>query len=172
MPKRIKLTEPSIQTREEMERLVGQLCALTIQSDERRAEMDRRIMEIRAEYEAQLAVADQELQQLMALARDWAESHPEEFAGRKSIDMTHGTVGFRTGQPTLRTVSGWTWSRVLEGLGPLYIRVKQEPNKEAILADRDILGPVGLRQLGLRVDQPEAFFVEPKRETADLVAPC
>jgi phage host-nuclease inhibitor protein Gam len=164
MPKRVKLSGPSIQTREQMEACVGDICRLTIFMDQTKALMDQRLTEIRSEYEEQLAGADEKINQLMALARDWAESHQEAFGPRKSIDMMHGTVGFRTGQPTLKTATGWTWARVLEVLSPCYIRTKQEPAKENILADRDILGADGLRKFGLRVDQSESFFVEPTRD--------
>lgn len=173
MTKRVKLTGPSIQTREQMERLVGDICRLTIFVDQTRTIMDARIMDIREEYEQQLGDADQELTQLMALARDWAEAHPEEFSVRKSIEMTHGTVGFRTGQPALKTVAGWTWARVLELLSERYVRVRRDPDKEKLLADREAIGADGLRKLGLRVVQEESFFVEPKRESveAGAVAP-
>jgi phage host-nuclease inhibitor protein Gam len=164
MVKRIKRTGPAITTREEMEHLVGEICELTIFIDRTKTLMDQRLLEVRAEYEDQLAGADKDLQGMMALAQEWAEEHTADFGVKKSIEMVHGTVGFRTGQPTLRTIAGWTWKRVMEVLSPKYIRTKREPDKEKLLADRNSIGELGLRTIGLRVAQDESFFVEPKRE--------
>ena len=36
-------------------------------------------------------------------------------------------------------------------------------DRERILADREVLTPM-LREIGVQVDQDEAFFVEPKRD--------
>ena len=69
--------------------------------------------------------------------------------------------------PTLKTITGFTWDRVLEKIRVAYVefvRTKEEVNKQAILDQRDILGPDKLRQMGVRVVQEEPFFIEPKIE--------
>lgn len=167
MPRRVKVpVQPPPATREEMERLVGDICALVIFRDQTVALMNQRLMEIRAEYEVQLADAAKNLNQMLARAKAWADAHPEEFGPRKSIEMTHGTVGFRTGQPTLKPLKGWTWAKILPLLKECYIRTRREPDKEALLAARRDIGAAGFREVGLRIDQAETFFVEPKRDTA------
>ncbi|MCX7006423.1 MAG: host-nuclease inhibitor Gam family protein, partial [Kiritimatiellaeota bacterium] len=102
----------------------------------------------------------------MLLAQNWAENNPAEFGTRKSIDFVNGQVGFRTGQPKLTRLAGWTWDRILEAVGrvlPDYVRIKKEVDRERIIADREILTPL-LRDIGVEVEQDEAFFVDPKRE--------
>ncbi len=89
--------------------------------------------------------------------------HPEEFASRKSVVLVHGTVGFRTGQPALKTVAGVTWEKVLAALkrrAPEFVRVKEQPDKEALLE----LPPERLESFGLRVEQAERFFAEMNKE--------
>jgi phage host-nuclease inhibitor protein Gam len=170
MAKRIKQVGPAIKTREEMEGLVGRIAALTIERDELKAQMDGYILEVRERYDNQLGGIGKKLDELMALAQDWAEGNPEAFGAAKSIDMTHGTVGFRTGMPKLKTVAGYTWDLVKERILHLsapYTRTEVSVNKEQLLADRETLGESGLRRLGVKVVQDESFFVDPKREKVE-----
>lgn len=173
MAKRIKSNGPAITTRAQMERVVADICELTIFKDRQMAAMDKRLMEIREEYEGTLGKAQEELDAKMAMARDWAEANPGEFSGRKSIEMVHGTVGWRTGTPKLKLLTGWTWNRVLEFLviNKLvdFIRSKQEVDKEVILANRDCIKEETLRQIGVKVVQEESFYVDPKRDSAETV---
>ncbi len=149
-----------------MESLLADIAAL--KNDQRllAARMDGRIQRIRDIYEPQLAARSQILTQLTDLARRWGEAHPEEFGGARSIDMGHGVVGWRLAPPALKTVDGWSWDLVknkLKSLGATaYIRAHEEVNKQSLLADRDRLGPEKLREMGLRVEREDAFFVEPK----------
>lgn len=167
MSKRIKLKAPTIQTREEMEALVGDIARLKSFQQKTTAIMDQRITEVRAEYEQQLSDAERDLAPMVESVRAWAEANPEAFGKLKSLDLLHGVIGWRVGQPTLKTLSGWTWDRVLEKLKSAatyagFVRVKEEVDKASILAQRENLLPEDLRRMGVRISQEEAFFIEPK----------
>jgi phage host-nuclease inhibitor protein Gam len=173
---RLKLTTaqtPVIQTRAEMESLVREVAELTLTRNKQQTELDLAITCLRNGYDKIFGAIDEQLAEKTAAARAWADANPAEFKGLKSLELTHGTVGFRTGQPTLKTLRGWTWKRVLEVLLLLpklpaeYIRRSPEVNKEAILADRKRLTDEGLRALGLEVIQTESFFIDPKIETPE-----
>ena len=95
--------------------------------------------------------------------------------------MAHGTIGFRTGTPKLKTLKGFTWASALElvkRILPGYIR-EGEPTiaKDKLLADREadeVFINVGdgdtvsmaeaMKGCGLQVVQEETFYVEPKSE--------
>lgn len=165
--KRIKSKAPTITTREEMEALVGDIARLKTFQQQTTAAMDQRITEVRAEYEQQLGDAERDLAPMVESVRLWAEANPEAFGKHKSLDLLHGVIGWRVGMPTLKTLSGWTWDRVLERLKSLttysgFVRTKEEVDKASILAQRETLLPEDLRQMGVRVVQDESFFVEPK----------
>ncbi len=171
---RIKSTQPVLRTREAMESLIGEIAALKNQQRLLTAAMDEQIQAVRGQYEAQLAAQNEALDQKMALARGWSEANPHEFGASRSIETVHGVVGWRTGQPALKTLPGWTFDRVLQTLKSMgalgYIRVKEEVHKQNLLSDRDALGAEKLREIGLRVVQEETFFVEPKlTEVPELV---
>jgi len=165
--KRIKSKSPVIKTREEIEAIVGDIARLKTYQQQTTALMDQRITEVRGEYEQQLGDAEAELGPMVESVRAWAEANPDAFGKHKSLDLLHGVIGWRIGNPTLKTLSGWTWDRVLERLKSLrtyagFVRTKEEVDKASILAQRETLLPEDLRQMGVRVVQEEAFFVEPK----------
>ena len=165
--KRIRKVLPDIRSREEMERLVGEIAALKNQQTQAQAEIDARILRIREEREVELSALAEQLDEKTEMSLRWAAANSAEFGARKSIVMTHGTVGFRTGNPKLKPVTKFTWAKVLETIqrsatfARSYIRTKPEVDREKLLADRDDLGVDGLKLLGLKVVQEESFFVEP-----------
>lgn len=167
MAKKKVIVAEKIETREQMERLVGEICILTIKNDEEHTHMDRDLTVVRERYEPRLLDLQEKLENLMASAQDWAINHPEEFATKKSVAMVHGTVGFRTGNWKLKPLSGWTWDKVLKAVTaylPKYIRTKIEVDREQLIADRETLTPAGFKKIGLTALQDETFYVEPNRE--------
>ncbi len=135
------------------------------------AKMDGELTRIREKYQDQLAKLMTEKEEAFSKLEAYAVNNRDDFEKRKSIEMAHGTIGFRTGTPTLKTLTGFTWASVtklIEKLQPEYIRTKKEPNKEAILANREKLTEEGvLKDLGIYTHQKETFFVEPKTELVE-----
>lgn len=161
--KRIKSTAPTINTRDKAEAELGQIRDLTITRMTLAAERDAEVSAIDDKYAHQLAHLDTQLKERTELLKGWAEAHPSEFTG-KSITWSHGTLGWRIGNPTLKTITGWTWDRVLEKLHLRrreWIRSKEEVAKDVVLSERDQFPDTFLRELGMRVTQDEAFFVAP-----------
>lgn len=89
----------------------------------------------------------------------------------KSIDLMHGTIGFRTNPPKLEKKKGFTWDAITELLlksFPALVRTRQEPDKEAIIAMRDEIAFEKVKEkCYLNVVQDESFFVKTKEE--DLI---
>ena len=81
------------------------------------------------------------------------------------MDFTHARIGFRIGQPKVKLlIRGW--DKVLEKMKavmPTYVRTVEEPAKDKLIADREVLGEK-LKAVGLSVVQDETFFIEPKVE--------
>lgn len=82
--------------------------------------------------------------------------------------MAHGTIGFRTGTPKLKTLKGFTWASALNLVKeflPDFIRKTEEVAKDRLLADRDVDGMnEKMAKCGIVVAQDETFYVEPKQE--------
>jgi phage host-nuclease inhibitor protein Gam len=167
MNKRIKLNGPALRSRTELEVTLQEIRDLTIARNKVALDRETAIAEIDARVGPFLQDMTTQLTQKTEVVRAWAEANPSEFNGLKSLDTTHAVIGWRTGQPTLKTLAGWTWDRVLKKLSmfaPAAVRVKEEVNKQQLIAARETLGDELLRDLGVRVVQDESFFVEPKLE--------
>lgn len=169
--KRVKMNAgPIIKTREEMEEVVRTINELTQIRDSLTVEMDAELTEVREQYAGKMFSAQTNLDKIMGFAKEWAEANKESFGDRKSIEMAHGVVGFRTGTPKLKPLAGMTWEKIkarLLNFGKGYTRTTVEVDKEAILADREALKAEGLQALGVKVAQDESFYVEPKRESIE-----
>ena len=80
----------------------------------------------------------------------------------KSKQLNAGTLGFRLGQPSLKTMAKLTWEKVLEILQvnkmKKFIRVKTEVDKQALLASD--LDDESLKGFGVRRVQEERFFYD------------
>lgn len=96
------------------------------------------------------------------------ENREELFTKRRSIETTHGTIGFRIGMPKLKPKKTFTWAAVLNLLkefGKDYIRTVEEPARDKLLADRDTEEcQQVMEKCGIYVAQDETFYVEPKRK--------
>ena len=169
MTNRIKITQPL--TRNRAEELLGEIAVLTLERNERKIEMDRRLTAVREEFEAPLSSLGKQIEEKTTLLEAWAAANPDDFPkNRKSIEMTHGTIGYRLGTPKLKTLMRKTWDQILELIRAndwtQFIRTKEEVNKDAILAEygQDRLSDQQLKHIGVQVVQDESFFVEPKLE--------
>ncbi|MDR2676097.1 MAG: host-nuclease inhibitor Gam family protein [Opitutaceae bacterium] len=169
---RIRITKPVVATRADAETMLGEIAEASALRAGLVAELEGRIVEIRQEYEGKIDALDRDVELKTSLLKQWAEASPEEFTdNRKSIDLLHGRLGFRTGTPKLKTLAGWTWERVMEALkkdclGAQFVRVKEAVDKEGLLSAHaaGALVDAQLRGIGVRVVQEEGFFVDPKTE--------
>lgn len=172
MAKKIKATV--IETRDALEARMGDYARLVLEFERLTVEMEQRLANVRGEYEARLAAladaGDAALEDLHA----WAALHPEEFEKRRSVELLHGQIGFRTGTPAIRQASGVKAEHsvaLLDAARPEWIRTSKAIDKERILADMSgkPSGEVAgiLSPYGLRLDRSETFWAEIKREKED-----
>lgn len=135
------------------------------------SKMDIEITRIREKYQDDLTKwSEVKTEAFDTLQTFGIENREELFSKKKSMELTHGIIGFRTGTPKLKTLKGFTWNAVtilLKDYLPTYVRVAEEPAKDKLLADRENEEISKLfSKVGIMVDQDETFFVEPKKEEA------
>src|ERR1700722_10680443 len=106
------MTKNEIQTRAEMEKLVGEIAELKSRQRIYTAEMDAGLNEVRRHYAEALGGLEDEIAARVERARTWAEANLAAFGGARSMELTQGVIGYRTGQPQLKMLTGWTWQRV------------------------------------------------------------
>ena len=156
-------------TREAAEQAFAEFAKADAQYQQLTARMDLEVTRIREKYADQLAGLADTKERSFDLMQAYATEHRDElFAKRKSIESTHGVFGFRTGNPKLKNLKGFTWAAVTnlaKELLPQYIRTTEELDKQSLLADRDKQDVAEmLPRIGVQVVQEETFFVEPKKE--------
>ena len=156
-------------TRDQMEEAFGKFALADAKHQGLTARMDAEITKIREKYAADLTEQQKNREEAFGILRTFAtENRADLFSQRKSMETTHGILGFRTGNPQIKQVKGFTVAssvNLLREFAPDYIRTKEEPAKDKLLADRDNEGIDELMaKVGLVVDQDETFYVEPKKE--------
>ena len=169
---RVKKTVVTGVTREQMEDAFGRYASADAEVQSINAAMDKQFVAIREKNADRLAELEQQKKEAFEVIQVYATENREElFSKRKSIETTHGTLGFRTGQPQLKTKKGFTWAAVLEllkRLGNDYIRTEEKVAKDKLLANREDEECQRLMEdCGIIVAQDETFFVEPKKEKED-----
>lgn len=160
-------------TRDQMEEAFGRYAVANAKINGINAKMDEEFTKIREKNADTLADLEGQKKEAFEVMQVFATENREAlFTKRRSMETTHGILGFRTGTPKLKTRRGFTWAAVLELLkefNPGYVRTTEEPAKDKLLADRDEEGmPELMQKVGVVVDQDETFYVEPKTEDKGL----
>lgn len=153
---------------ESAESVMADYAKVDAEIEEITAKMDQEITKIRDKYSDKLQQLGEVREEKFLQLQLFAEQNKTLFDKKKSIEMAHGQLGFRTGTPKLKTLKGFTWASVtnlLKQFLPDYVRTTEEPAKDKLLADRDIPGIIAqFPKVGIQVAQDESFFVDLKKE--------
>jgi phage host-nuclease inhibitor protein Gam len=137
------------------------------------AKIDQAVIKIRQQYADEINELSEVMEQQFGQLQYYAENNPQLFKEKKSCDLAHGKLGFRTGTPKLKTLRGFTWASITELLKvhlPTFVRTVDEPAKDKLLAERENLEVTKLfGKVGIMVDQDESFYVEIKKEENPVV---
>ena len=102
-------------TAAQMEEAMAAYASADAETAKINAAMDVQFTAIREKYSARLTELASRRQQAFDTVQAYAtENRDTLFAKKKSQDNSHGTFGFRTGTPKLKTRRGFTWAAVLE----------------------------------------------------------
>lgn len=158
-------------TRESADEAFGAYAKADAQSAKITADIELQCAKIREKYANKLAELEDEKEKAFATLQAYAtENQAELFTKKKSLEMAHGVIGFRTGTPKLKTLKGFTWASALQLVKeflPGYLRQTEEIAKDKLLADREVEDMVPqMNKCGIQVVQDETFYVEPKKEDA------
>lgn len=171
--KQSKRITTTIENREELEQVMGEYARYQTELLALEAEMNTRIHEIKAEYEDRVAKLSEAADGLVDDMSSWACLNAAEFGNKKSLELLHGVIGFRTGTPRVNVRRGLDEEQLVKqlqatGNGEL-LRTKIELDKQAVLAavshpETGADAAKRLAGLGIKVSQTERFFAEAKIE--------
>ena len=169
MKKRNSVQLPaSTMTLQEAEEQMGIYAKADAKISKINAQMDIEIAKIREKHAEELSKLSEEktasMQQLML----YCTQNKDKFQEKRSIELAHGKMGFRTGTPALKNLKGFTWAACLELAKekyPQYVRTKEELAKDALLVDRETPEAEEIfNAIKVQVVQEESWFVELKKE--------
>lgn len=174
MAKRTKKVIHSGVTSEKMEMAIAEYAKADAKLAKINAGMDEQFTRIREKYQDEISTLTDVKEKNFEIVQAFAQENRDElFSKKKSMESTHGTFGFRTGMPRLKTLKGFTWAAALNMIKeflPTYVRSSEEPAKEKLLADRDLPEvSENLSKCGIEVVQDETFFIDLKKEEQDAI---
>lgn len=134
-----------------------------------KADMNDEMAYIKRKYEEQAIPHGEAIASLLDGLHLYAEAHKDTLliGKAKSAKLPSGEIGWRTGTPKVG-IKGV--EAVLERLKAMdltrFIRVKAEPNKEALLAEPEVAVTVP----GVTITQVESFWAKPSETELEEVA--
>ncbi len=131
------------------------------------AEEELQMLELRKAFEEKSRyLIEQRQTAIEKLEAFGLQNRDELFSEKRSMELMHGVIGFRTGTPKVSKPRATTWNKVIEALSENrseFLRTKKEVDKDKILANRtneELMSQ--LNQLGIQVVQEETFFISLK----------
>jgi len=139
--------------------------------EKKEAMMNSKINLLKEKFEMETGEIRGKSEELRKEIEAFCLSNKDEFKKKKSFEFPSGIVGFRTATPKVSTLNRkYTFKTVLELVKRIfpgqYIRTKEELDKEVVLADysQKKIDDTKLASVGLRIEQEENFYIEPKYE--------
>jgi phage host-nuclease inhibitor protein Gam len=133
--------------------------------------MNLKIQGIKENFDEQTHTLRAEADLLRSDIEAYCIKNKYEFEKQRTIDFTIGSVGFRTNPPKVallnRKYNLKTALELVKRIFPKsYLRVKEEIDKETILADysQKKITDGQLAGVGLKIDQDESFSIDVKWE--------
>lgn len=133
------------------------------------AAIELEVQRVKEKFEKELSELNDKRNSAFDKLQYFAEFNKNKlFTERKSLDMVHGIIGFRTGTPKVNKARSISWEAALAELKKInenFVRTKEEVNKEEIIEMRDDdKTMLKLSKVGITVVRDENFYVEAKAE--------
>ncbi len=162
MPRVKKQAVDAANSQQEAERLIDNIGRNQQEIKRIEADMNDTIASIKAEFERKAQPLNQQINDSFEAVQQWAEANRDRLCnkGIKSAKLATGSISWRMTTPkvSIRGVDA-----VLDKLKALkahsFIRLKQEINKDAILANQEQVEALNIP--GITISQREEFAITP-----------
>ncbi len=132
------------------------------------AKMNQDLQEVRERYVDDLNKQNEVKDEQVKVLETFAYEQKESWGKKKSADLVHGTIGFRTGMPKVKFEKGFNGKSVtaiLKEQFPDYVRTVYEMDKDKLIANHEEENFETIcKKAHIEVVQDETFFVESKQE--------
>lgn len=155
------IAAPVPQSREEATEALAEIGRRQRERERIQASMNDDIAEIKTKYEEEARPHNEQIAGLTEGLHAWCEAHRAELTNGgkvKSANMASGDVGWRITPPKVRVTGKAAVIELLKALKlKRFIRLKEDVNKEAMLAEPDKASAVK----GVNIVQTEEFWLRP-----------
>ncbi|MBN8222968.1 MAG: host-nuclease inhibitor Gam family protein [Spirochaetes bacterium] len=174
-----QLPDNRYQSKGELESAVKMLGDLNREKKRLETEANDKIAVIQSELAEKVAPYDAQIEHVANGIKFYCDSNREALFGKeKTATLITGSVSYRTlpasvsGKGLKKTADGIlertglmsAFEKLLARFGKVFMRIKYEVNKDAILAD-----PKKAKKLGYKIDEgAERFYVKPAEADAEL----
>jgi phage host-nuclease inhibitor protein Gam len=139
-----------------------------VKLDKVQAKMNDEINKVKTKYQDEITDLQESLAEPQYVLEVYADEQKENWGKRKSMELLHCTIGYRTGMPKVVKDKKFTWDGVTDLVRKLFpdlVRSKVELDKDAVIAMSKEDGFKAIKeQCYLDVVQDESFYVEAKKE--------
>lgn len=175
MAKRIKKRIVVAPSKQEVSEVMRRFAEASCKIKELEAREELQLLEVRKTFEKEAeALLEQKQNAMEKLEAFGLHNKDELFQKKKSMDLHHGIIGFRTGTPKVSKPRSVTWNKVIEALNenkPQFLRTRIEVDKDKIIASRDDQQVMHeLAEVGVSVVQDETFFITIKEGQLENMA--
>jgi len=152
---------------EEAEQAMGVFAQCNTQLKLIESRIEEEKQQIDNKFLGEIAKLKTTMEEQIEMLQVYGQKFKDNWKGR-SLELIHGKIGFRTGNPKLVKDRKFTWDAVTELLKkafPAFVRTTYEINKEALIALRDQKEFEEIKDsCYVDVVQDETFYVEAKTE--------
>lgn len=133
------------------------------------AKMNEELNAVKSKYQEQITELKEEMEEPVEVLEVFAEEQKASWGKKKSFELLHSTIGFRTGMPKVTKDKKFTWDAITTLVSkafPSLIRTEEFLDKDAIIAlskDEKEFKKVK-DECYIDVVQDETFFVTAKAE--------
>lgn len=170
---KISTRSSGLKSKAEFEAAANECAELEVELRRATAVLDKEIQQVRDRYEAEIASLTNRRDALLNACALYAGMHQDEVLtpGQRSGSTLVARYGFRLGLPTLvllnskhkwKTVVAAIKERGQEFIDRFLTCPDPKPNKDALKAQLDA---AQLAELGCRIEQTDAFYLEAKDDT-------
>jgi phage host-nuclease inhibitor protein Gam len=163
----------SITSVEALDAAVASVVWLKVQHTEATATKDSEVVALEKKHQMRIQGLVDGIHDLEAVILDFCQAHRDElFIDKKSRETTLAVIGFELTPYRVEKAKKLKWSDVVSRLlklswGKAYVRQPEpQPDKDALLNDREKFKEMQLIAAGIKFDRDEQFFIRPKPETA------
>lgn len=161
---------PVPQSRDEVNEAIARIGLLQRERERIQADMNDELAKVRLRFEELATPLNEQITGLSQGVHTWCEAHRMELtrSGKtKFYDFAAGEIKWRLRPPRVSLQSAENVLETLKRLGlTRFIRVKEQLNKEAMLAEPEVVSGVA----GVRIEQSEDFVIVPFGSNLEEVA--